>query len=260
MGRWVVRFVMTVSIVALGAQALAQAEPPPQFETVERYATIVTEGGSLAAIALRSVFATNWVYAEHGLYWSEDSGTAAYVRVWDLIATGARLEVVFESATAAGSVIVTRERVWSDDAPDALSPLRWTGVYVLAADRILSITRVLDADQRDALLREAVIGTWRIAGGAMRLDADGGYRYASSRTQLDSDPMDSGSYVIEGGAWRVESDDATRICQPGDVGVWLLYAVTPDGVEFVEVEEGCRTVGGRSSGPGTRLLAVRAQY
>lgn len=258
MGRWVVRFVMAAAIVAAGAQALAQAEPPPQFVTVERYASIVTDGGSLAAIALRSVLAADLVYAEHGLYWSEGSGTAAYARVWDLVASDARLEVAFESATAAGSVIVTRERVWSDDVPDALSPRRWTGVYVLAGDRILSITRVLDVDQRDALLREAVVGTWWAAGGAMRLDDDGSYRFASSRSLLDSDPLDSGSYVIEGGAWRLVSDDATTLCQPGDVGVWLMHAVTPDAFELIEVEEMCRTDVGRSTGPGTRLLATRA--
>ncbi len=69
-----------------------------------------------------------------------------------------------------GSVVITRERIWVDGVAEALTPLRSTGVYVLDGDRILSITQVLDADQRYALMREALVGTWREFGGVARED------------------------------------------------------------------------------------------
>ena len=258
MGRWFARNAMAAVMLTVSAHTLAEA--PPQFETVARYASIVTQGGSLAASAVRSVLASDLVFAEYGLHWSHDGGTAAHARVWDLIGAGVRLEVVFEAALAGGSVVVTRERMWADDVPEPLSPLRSTVVYVVAGERILSITRVLDADQRDVLLREALIGTWHAGGGAMQIDADGGYRLASSRSLLESDPTDSGMFVIEGGTWRIVSDDTTSICQPGDEGVWLLHAINPDTFELVEVDEMCRTDVGRGQAPGTRLLAMRAVH
>jgi len=243
-------------VLTVSAHALAQA-PPPQFEVIERYAAIVTQGGSLAATAVRSVLAPDVVIAEYALHWTEERGTAAHAHVWDLIRAGVRLEVSFESASAGGSLVVTRERMWGDEVPEALSPLRSTVVYLVVADRILGITRVLDTDQRDALLREVVIGTWWAGAGAMRLDADGSFRLASSRSLLESDPLDSGTYVIEDGTWRVVSDETTALCQPGDEGVWHIRATTPDAFELVEIDEMCRTDAGRGQAPGLSLLAMR---
>lgn len=257
MGRWVVRYTMAMVVLTVSAHALAQP-PPPQFGVVERYAAIVTQGGSLAATALRSVLAPDVVIAEYALHWSEERGTAAHAQVWDLISAGARLDVSFGWASADGNLVVTRERMWGEEVPEALSPLRSTVVYLVVADRILGITRVLDDDQRDALLREVVIGTWWAGGGAMRLDADGSYRLASSRSVLESDPIDSGTYVIEGGTWRVVSDHTTTLCQPGDEGVWHIRATTPDAFELVEIDEMCRTDAGRGRAPGTSLLVMRA--
>jgi len=258
MGRWVVRYAMTVVMLSVSAHALAEA--PPQFETVERYASIVTEGGSLATTALNSVLAADMVFAEYALHWSDHRATAAHAHIWTLLDANVRLEVDFEATLAGGSVVVTRERMWGDDAPEALAPLRSTVVYVVAGDRIQSITRVLDTEQRDVLMREALIGTWYAGAGVMRLDADGGYRLAGSRSLLESAPLDSGTYAIEDGRWRVVSDDTTSLCQPADEGVWLIHTKTPDTFELVEVEEMCRTSQGRGQAPGTRLRAMRALH
>ena len=75
---------------------------------------------------------------------------------------GVRLEVEFGASASGGDVIITRERRWVGEAAEESTPLQSTGMYVLDGDRILSITRVLDADQRHAasrLMREALVGT-----------------------------------------------------------------------------------------------------
>ncbi len=255
MGPRVVRYAMAVVMLSVSAHALSEA--PPQFETVERYASIVTEGGSLATTALTSVLAADMAFAEYALHWSDHRATAAHAHIWTMLDTNVRLEVAFEAALAGGSVVVTRERMWGDDVPEALAPLHSTVVYVVAGERIQSITRVLDTEQRDVLMREALIGTWYAGGGVMRFDADGSYRFAGSRSLLESAPLDSGTYAIEDGTWRVVSDDTTSICQPADEGVWLVHVTTADTFELVEVDEMCRTNQGRGQTPGSRLRAMR---
>ena len=238
MARLLVRCVVVVALLSVSARALADA--PAQFEVVERYTALLNEG---AKAPLRLMFSRGVLYAEHALYWSEERGTAALPPLYALIDAGLRLEIEFHAAAAAGGVIVTRERMWVDDAPEAMAPLRSTGVYVLDGDRILSITRVVDADQRDVLMRKALVGRWQMHTVRLEHDADGGYRYWRESGESVRESLDSGTFVIEGGLYTVVRDDATQVCEPGDVGMWRVRFVTADTVDMVVVDDMCKMAG-----------------
>ena len=174
MRRVMVRFLLAVGVPAVGALALAGA--PAQFEAVERFAARLSEGNVLQ---LRTLLPTEVVLTEHDLSLRSAVGPAAHARLPELVAEGARLEVSFEFASVDRSVIVTRERMWLDDMPESLVPLRSTGVYLVDGGRVLSITRVLDADQHDVLMREAIVGDWAYGVYILSFHADGTYELVS---------------------------------------------------------------------------------
>jgi len=187
------------------------------------------------------MFSRGVTYAEHALFWSEERGTAALPPLYALIDAGARLEVDFHAAESGGDVIITRERMWLDDTHEALTPLRSTGVYVLDGDRILSMTRVLDADQRHVLMREALVGKWQVFGGVTRIefDADGLFRYGPLTGASEGDVIDSGTYVFEAELLTIVRDDATQACVPGDVSVLRVRLAASDGVAVTVLEDTC---------------------
>ncbi len=229
MGRVLRRSVVAACLLAVGASALAG--PPAQFEVVERFAAGLSAGNILQ---VRLVLPTEAVLTEHDLFLRSVAGTAAHARLRELVARGARLEVAFASASAEGALIVTRERLWLDDMLEALVPLRSTVAYVVDGGRLLSITRVLDADQRDILLREAIVGAWRFPGWVITYRADGTYAL-----DLGTRPYDSGAYAIEGGVMRLVSGEKTADCRPGDVGLWRVSFTTPDRHMLEMIEEMC---------------------
>lgn len=171
MSRMWLACVVVAAVLALHALSLADAQSPAQFEVIERYAALVNDG---AKAPLRAMFSHGVTHAELGLYWNEERGTAALPALFALIDAGARLEVEFHAAASAGDVIITRERMWVDGAAEALAPLRSTGVYVVDGDRILSVTRVVDADQREVLMREALVGRWKLLHVATTVEFDAG--------------------------------------------------------------------------------------
>ena len=230
MGR--VRFGWSLATGVLAAWACALAGPPAQFDVVERLAAALTEGGILQ---VRAVLATEAVLTEHDFFVRSVSGAAAHTRLRELVPRGARLEVSFESASADGALIVTRERLWLDDPPGGLAPLRSTVAYVVDGVRLLSITRVLDADQRDVLMREAIVGAWRYPGYVFEWHADGTYDIVVA----GSIPYDSGAYTIEGGVMRIVSDDQTAVCEPDDVGLWRVSFTNSDRHMLDKVEDTC---------------------
>ena len=231
--------VFVTALLSVSVFAGTQAQPPAQFEAIEHYVALVNEG---AKAPLRAMFTGGMLHAEHALYWSEERGTAALPRLYALIDAGARLEVEFHAAAAAGGVIITTERMWVDDAPEALTPLRATSVYVLDGDRILGITRVLDPDQRHELMREALVGTWELFVEPTRIehDAAGVFRYGPLTGASEHDVIDSGSSAVQGDLWTIVRDDATQVCDPGDVTVFQVRFVTPDAIALTVVEDSCR--------------------
>jgi len=236
---WLAR-VVVAAVLALPALSLAQAQSPAQFEVIERYAALVNDG---AKAPLRVMFSHGVTHAELGLYWNEERGTAALPALFALIDGGARLEVEFHAAASAGDVIITRERMWVDGAAEALTPLRSTGVYVVDGDRILSVTRVVDADQREVLMREALVGRWQMHTVRLEYDADGGYRFWRESGERVTESLDSGGFVIEGGVHTFVRVDATQVCEPGDVGVWRVRFVTQDTIDVVGIDDMCRMAG-----------------
>ncbi len=229
MGRVLARCLLTAWVLAVVASALAG--PPAQFEVVERFAARLSAGSFMQ---LRTLLPSELSMVEHGLFLESTAGPAAHARLRALGAQGARLEVSFESASADGALIVTREQLWLDDMPEGLVPLRSTVAYVVDGVRLLSITRVLDADQRDVLMREAFVGDWRQAGLVYRMHADGTYD-----VEEHGRPYDGGVYTIEGGVMRIVSDERTVACQPGDVGRWRLSFTNLDRHMLERIEEMC---------------------
>jgi limonene-1,2-epoxide hydrolase len=251
MARFASRHLVVAGLLVMGAVAFADAPVPAQFEVVKRFAALLSQGDHLA---IREVLAPERVFAVHDLYWSVASGPAVSAQVRAMVAAGVRLEVELEAFAADGTVLVTRERMWGDEVPESLAPLRSTGVYVMDGEQILSITRVLDGDQRDVLMREAIIGRWTGLR-AFRFDADGTALSSTTVTTLDDAPDDVGHFVIEGGVMTVVSDDASDICDPGDVGTWRLRFDSADRLTWIAVEDTCAR---RAMGPGTMLL-IRAE-
>ena len=243
MGRVLVRCVLAACVLAVLASAVARV--PAQFEVVERFAAGVSAGNILQ---VRLVLPTEAVLTEHDLFLRSVAGTAAHARLRELVAQGARLEVSFESASADGALIVTRERLWLDDTPEALVPLRSTVAYVVDGGRLLSITRVLDADQRDVLLREAIVGAWRYAMYVFDYRADGTYEI-----EAGTRPYDSGAYTVEGGVMRVVSDEHTMACRPGDEGLWWVAFTSTDRHTLERIEDMC---GAGRAGPTLHLTRI----
>jgi len=252
MARSMVRHAALVSMLMVGVCAFAEAPvpAPAQFAVVERYATLLSEGD---LFALRSLFVPRSVFAEHELFWSVEVspayGEAVSNRVRAMVAAGVRLEVDLVAFESGGAVLVTRERLWGEITTEALVPLRSTAVYLVLGERIVSITRVLDADQHDVLLREAIIGTWGHSY-ALRLEADGAYRLAHTVAGLDDHAWDSGSYRVEGGVITFVSGADTYACKPGDVGSWWVRFGAADGFSLAQIEESCaRRTWAPGSGP-----------
>ena len=233
---WFAR-VFVAFLLLVHAFAVAEAQPPAQFASIERFVAMVNDG---AKAPLRLMFSQGVSYAELALYWSEEQGTAALPRLFALIDAGLRLEVAFHAAAGDG-VLITRERMWVGDAPEAVTPLQATGVYVLDGDRILSITRVLDVDQRHALMRDALVGTWQ-AGGITRIafDTEGTLRWGSLVGAPQGDVIDGGSYVLEADLVTWVRDETTQLCVPGDVTVLHVRFSASDSLTVSIVDDTCR--------------------
>ena len=224
-----VRCLVAAFVLAVCAQAVAGA--PAQFEVVEQFAARLSAGNALRVLGVLSAEA---VLVEHDVFVTVAAGPKVGARLRAWIAEGARLEVSFESASAVGAVIVTREQMWLDDMPAHLLPLRSTAVYVVDGGRVHGITRFLDADQRDALMREAVVGDWRRSGFVISYRADGTYDVVQFGR-----PWDSGEYSIEGGVMRFVSNEQAQACQAGDAGVWTLSFADPDRHTLNKLEDLC---------------------
>ena len=224
-----VRCLVAAFVLAVCAQAVAGA--PAQFEVVEQFAARLSAGNVLR---VRGVLSAEAVLVEHDVFVTVAVGPQVVARLRAWIAEGARLEVSFESASAGGAVIVTREQMWLDALQEHLLPLRSTTVYVVDGGRVHGITRFLDADQRDALMLEAVVGDWRRSVYVFSYRADGTYGIVQSGR-----PWDSGEYSIEGGVMRVVSNEQAQACQAGDAGVWRLSFADPDRHTLNLIEDMC---------------------
>ncbi|MFO7694646.1 MAG: hypothetical protein R6V57_16305 [Vicinamibacterales bacterium] len=242
MRRIVIRFLHAVVVLAVCSSALASA--PAEYGVVEQFATRLSEG---YLTQLHQVLSSEVVLVEHGLFVEAAVGLEARTRFRAWAAEGARLEVSFESASVDGAVIVTREQMWRDDVPEHLAPLRSTGVYVVDGGRIHSITRFLDADQRDGLMRDAIVGDWRWSVLVFSFNADSTYDVTQSGL-----PWDSGDFSVEGGALQFVSNDQSPNCPQGAVGTWWMSFTDADRCTLTKIEDMCAA----REGATVRLLRI----
>ena len=198
------------------AGTIATAHAPPEAsQVVERFAAAVSAGDLSAAYALLSQGA---VWSERDLFWRvAPTQPHAGERLRELIAADARIELEVDAVLGDGTMVIVSELLWSDDVPDDLAPLRSTTLYLVEQGLVQGITRVLSAEQRDALFAEAMVGPWR-CGAFTRFDADGTYgRYLSLEYLRSARSYDSGTYAVEGGVITTVSGDGSEVCEAGQL-------------------------------------------
>lgn len=237
-----IRFLHAVAVLAVCAQALASA--PAEYGVVEQFATRLSEG---YMTQFHELLSSAVVLVEHGPFVEVAVGPEARTRFRAWVAEGVRLEVSYEAASVDGAVIMTREQMWRDDMPEHLVPMRSTGVYVVNGGRIHSITRFLDADQRDDLMLDAIVGDWRWSVLLFSFNADGTYGVTQSGL-----PWDSGDFSVEGGALKFVSNDQSLNCPQGDVGTWWMSFTDAERCTLTKIEDMCAA----REGATVRLLRV----
>ena len=255
MRRLVYPFVFVGALLAVSALALADAPAPAQFELVERYATLLSDGRFHAVVEL---FQANAVLVEHDLFWQLRQGQALHERLRELVDGGVRVAVELAWASDDGALLVTNERMWWAETSAERLPLRSTATYLVDGERLLSVTRVLVTDQRDVLKREAVVGRWAIAQYLARFAPDGSFRIALRPADLDHAPLDSGTWTITGGVVTIVSDEATSICRRGDIATWHVHFHGVDAFDLVLIDETCPH-GRRGRYPGYTRTYVRVE-
>ena len=182
---------------------------------VEHFAAALSAGDHSAAYALLSQGA---VWSERDLFWRvAPTQPHAGERLRELIAADARIELEVGAVLGDETIVIVSERLWSDDVPDDLAPLRSTTLYLVEQGLVQGITRVLSAEQRDALFAEAMVGSWR-CGAFTRFDADGTYgRYLSLEYLRSGRSYDSGTYAVDGGVITMVSGDDSEVCEAGQL-------------------------------------------
>ena len=228
--------VLALALLAVGA---AQGTPTAQL-VVERFAAALSDGETRAARELLSP-GTTWV--EYDAY-PRVAATRLEVaqRVAELIRAGVRLETEVVAIVGDGSILITHERMWGDFVPENLAPLRSTTVYVVEAGWLLSITRTLVPEHREALQARLTVGAWSHTV-AFRHDLDGTYSFFT--TAYDSvaksiDPRaeaDTGTFSVEGGAITYVSGEASRVCAAGERLVLRMQFMDADTVFFDAVPD-----------------------
>ncbi len=206
-------FVLVLTLLAVGG---AQ-EPPESQRVVERFAEALSAGRITTATGL---LASNATWSEHDLFWRTASGTDTQIRVNQLVRADVRIETEVIAVLGHGQVVIAAERMWGDFVPEGMAPLRSTTVYVVESGWLVGITRVLSAEQRDALTLATIADTaWDDGAGTYhRFDADGTYRNFDSMDDLrsDRDLYFSGTYQLERGVFTWVADADSRVCNPGE--------------------------------------------
>jgi len=209
--RSVSSFVLVLAVLTAG---VAQETPAAQ-RVVERFAEALSAGRYQDVSAVLGGGAT---WSEHDLYWRVASGPAVRQRAIDLIAAGARLETEVVAVMGDGRLVIAHERLWGDFVPEGMAPLRSTTVYVVEAGWLVGITRVLSAEQHDALLELALTdSTWRGAHDFVyQFGNDGSVRDFEGLNDLRSGRhIFSGTFHVEHGVLTWIADADSTVCAPG---------------------------------------------
>jgi hypothetical protein len=223
-------------VLCLSAAPMAASQAAPEaYRVVERFAEAINAGRLGDA---RAWLAQNATWSEYDLDWRVATGRLQVgQRAQELIQAGVRLETELVAIVGGGTMAVTHERMWGAFVPEDLTPMRSTTVYVVEAGRLISITRVLATDQRDALMTAATGGVWgcRYVGGVLffRHSADGTFHMFRNRTDLLAErPYDGGTYAIVEGVITYVTGDDSEVCDPGDRVVFRLRMTDADTVHL----------------------------
>jgi hypothetical protein len=244
-----------LALAVAAAQAIPLG-PTPAGSLVARFVAAL-DGGD--AIAARASLGPQPTLAVQDLGWRTWHGPeAAASRVDALVAAGTRIASEPVALLAEGAVLVTRDLVWTEDAP---APDRYTGVYVVAGGRIAAVTWLLASEQRDALAAAWLVGSWRWREAAfyLRFDPDGGYRADTAPVDRDGQPpQDSGTFRVVDGVVELVSGADTRYCCPGQSGRYLLFFAADDRLQLQLLDDDCWTRRAPSAEPLTfdRLRAA----
>jgi hypothetical protein len=225
--RTVAAFVLLLSVLVVGA---AQ-EPPTAQQVMERFTEALSAGELFPVVGL---LAGNATWSEHDLYWRTVTGTDLQRRASELIRGGVRLESDVVAVMGDGQVVIAHERMWGDFVPEGLAPLRSTTVYVVESGWLVSITRLLSSEQRDALVREAFAdSTWSDGFGDVyyRYDADGTYHsYPNLASVGSANHIFSGTCHVERGVGTYTAAADSRQCNPGERLVMRFRMIDQDTV------------------------------
>jgi ketosteroid isomerase-like protein len=225
-------------VLLLSAVTVAPAQQPPEAHAVvERLAAAISAGDAYAANALISQDA---VWSEHDLLWRVASDRqGVWQRLRELTAAHARLELEVEAVLGDGTMVIVAERLWSDEIPDDLAPLRSTTLYVVERGLVQGIIRVLSSEQVDALMAGAMVGSWR-CGVITRFDADGAYaRFLSLEAMCSDRSYDRGAYAMEAGVVTTVSGEGSEICEAGQFVRHRWNVIDADTFALIVVETDC---------------------
>jgi len=219
--------VLVLSLLAIGS---AQQTPTAQ-QVVERFTEALSAGELFSVVGL---LAGNATWSEHDLYVRTATGTDVQRRANELIRAGVRLETDVVAVLGDGQVVITHERMSGDFVPEGMAPLRSTTVYVVESGWLVGITRVLSAEQRDALVREAFAdSTWSDGFGDVyyRYDADGTFHsYPTLGSLRSANHIFSGTFHVERGVGTYTAAADSRQCNPGERLVMRFRMIDQDTV------------------------------
>jgi hypothetical protein len=149
----------------------------------------------------------------------------------EMAARNARKEV--EVQKVVGNQVTARAKI-SDDLTEELGidPLQYEERYTFVDGKVKWVESAIDNDsvvnymQAVPLDSTSMLGRWRMDdGGHVQFNEDNTYRLAAQVSDLDSNPLDTGTYTVEGSLVYITSDGATNNCQLGDVGTYLFQAL-----------------------------------
>jgi len=229
--------ILTFALLLFAAGVVIAQESPTPRDVVERFAAAVSAGDRSAAYALLSQGA---VWSEHDLFWRvAPTQQQAGERLRELIAARTRIELEVEAVVADGTMVIVAERLWSDDVPDDIAPLRSTTVYLVERGQVRGITRVLSAEQREALMARAMIGPWR-CGAFTRFEADGTYaRFLSLEDLRSGRSYDGGTYAVDGGVITTVSGEDSQVCEAGQLARFSWDVIDADTFVVAATETDC---------------------
>lgn len=170
----------------------------------------------------------------------------------NLVADQFRIEQTIVATYNDDHILVSDTKTWANEMMTmGLAPFTATEVYVVKDNLITGITwvmtnatreRIMSAIAPSPIMKEDVIGTWKLLYGGfyMQFNEDGTYRADETIEGLNSDtPQDIGMYTVENSTITQVSGAETRNCVQGDTGIYAMSVGVNDMLEFTLQSDEC---------------------